>query len=152
MSRKSFEPIYTFTHGDEEVFHGTLDQYRYTYPLNDAVALVTEQYLTDEAKNRNFKLVKRHRRGKKIVETVLHDPAKPEVVKFGRFKYGSKKGKKGNWFDYVDSDGRKYSFYLTPLRGECDFDKDSRINHKNEIERRIINRLVTAINGEEEPE
>lgn len=146
--RKVAEVIYLVEDG--EMFHGTLAQFKDCFFSN-----ATELSMTEWARDNNFKLQKRHKRGRELITTTLYDPAKPEQMKFGRIKWGKDQGKRDRSLTYTDSDGNDYTFYLT-------FARDSRhkfgnksggkLAHKHEIEFRILEKLVKAVTGKEEPE
>lgn len=142
---KKQESVYIFTNSLGEGFHGTLDQYqqRYCKPSNEAS-------LIQDAKEMNCKLQKRYKRANhtELITVTLHDPVKPEKMEFVPRKYGSKAGKSDRLVEYTDCDGRKYRIWLKFSR-DSEIDAKSPMNHKHEVEYRILGELVKAFGGKE---
>lgn len=145
MSSKKQEAVYIFSNSFGEGFHGTLDQYRQKHSKT-----AIESDLIQDAKMMGYKLQKRYKRANhtELIVTVLHDPDNPEQMEFLPYKYGRKAGKSDRLIEYTDCEGKKYRFWLQ-FRRDSEIDKKSPVNHKHEIEYRILGELVKAFGGKQ---
>lgn len=157
MGTKQVPPVYIIVQPSSdndlssELFHGTLEQFQTSHLARSFKGDLVEKQLVIWAKNQRLKLQKRYKRGRKFTLVTLHDPEKPENIKFLRRKYGKRAGQKDNGVEYTDCDGNSFQLSLSFIRASKQtFDPNGIWLHKQEILMHLLNKLVEAVTGKAE--